>query len=72
MTLEHQFRSQVDAFLEDTRLSPTRFGTMALGDPSLVRRIDRGCSLTLRTADKDSGVHRRLRPGLGRCAGPAS
>lgn len=52
MTLEEQFRSRVDAFLEGTRLSPTRFGRMALGDPSLMRRIECGRSLTLRTADR--------------------
>ena len=52
MSLEEQFRSRVSAFLERTRLSPTRFGRMALGDPSLVRRIECGRSLTLRTADR--------------------
>lgn len=52
MTLEQQFRSRVSAFLERTRLSPTKFGRMALGDPSLLRRIEAGRSLTLRTADR--------------------
>ena len=52
MTLEQQFRSRVRAFLGRSSLSPTRFGRMALGDPSLVRRIERGRSLTLRTADR--------------------
>ena len=52
MTLEQQFRSRVRAFLERSRLSPTRFGRMALGKPSLLRRIERGRSPTLRTADR--------------------
>ena len=52
MTLEAQFRSRVNAFLECTRLSPTKFGMKALGDPNLMRQIDRGRSPSLRTADR--------------------
>ena len=52
MTLEQQFRTRVSAFLERTRISPTRFGRMALGDPNLLRQIEGGRSLTLRTADR--------------------
>ena len=72
MTLEQQFRSRVSAFLERTRLSPTRFGRMAMGDPGLVRQIEGGRSLTLRTADRilafvdtyDGQVGRRARPSV--------
>ena len=52
MTLEQQFRSRVTEFLERTRISPTRFGRMAMGDPNLLRQIEGGRSLTLRSADR--------------------
>lgn len=51
-TLEEYVRSRISAFLERTGISPTRFGRMAVGDPHLVRRIESGRSLTLRTADR--------------------
>ena len=51
-TLEQQFASRLSAFLRRTGLRPTTFGRMALGDPNLVRQIDGGRSLTLRTADR--------------------
>ena len=50
-TLEEYFSTRVSAFLDDTGLSPTRFGRMALGDPNLMRRIEGGRSPRLRTAD---------------------
>ena len=52
MTLEGQFISRVSAFLERSGLSPTAFGKKALGDPNLMRQIDRGRSPSLRTADR--------------------
>ena len=51
-TLEGQFISRVTAFLGRSGLSPTAFGRMALGDPNLMRQIERGRSLTLRSADR--------------------
>jgi len=51
-TLEQQFRSRVSAFLRRTSLRPTTFGQKALGDPNLLRQIDRGRSPSLRTADR--------------------
>ena len=51
-TLEQLFRSRVRAFLGRTGLGPTTFGMKALGDPNLWRQIDRGRSLSLRTADR--------------------
>ena len=51
-TLEQQFASRLSAFLRRTGLSPTTFGIKALGDPNLVRQIDGGRSLSLRTADR--------------------
>jgi len=51
-TLEGQFSTRVSTFLDRTGVSRTRFGRMALGDPNLMRQIDGGRSLTLRTADR--------------------
>ena len=51
-TLEQQFDSRVRVFLGRTSVSPTTFGMKALGDPNLMRQIDGGRSLSLRTADR--------------------
>ena len=51
-TLEGQFVSRVSAFLGRSGLSPTAFGKKAVGDPNLMRQIDRGRSPSLRTADR--------------------
>ena len=51
-TLQEYFSTRVSAFLDRTELSRTRFGRMALGDPNLMRQIDGGRSLKLRTADR--------------------
>ena len=45
---------------------------MALGDPSLVRRIERGRSLTLRTADRILAFISEHDGESRGCAGPAS
>ena len=51
-TLEGYFRSRIGAFLASSGVSPTMLGKLAVGDPHLVRRMDRGRSPTLRTADR--------------------
>ena len=51
-TLEEQFHTRVNAFLDGTGMSPTTLGRKALGDPSLIRQIERGRSPSLRTADR--------------------
>lgn len=51
-TLEQQFNSRVSAFLSRTGMKPTALGMKAVGDPSLMRRIDLGRSPSLRTADR--------------------
>ena len=50
--LEQHFKSRVSAFLGRSGLSPTAFGRKALGDPNLMHQIERGRSLTLRSADR--------------------
>ena len=51
-TLEEQFNTRLNAFLGSTGLRPTTLGMKALGDPSLLRQIERGRSPSLRTADR--------------------
>ena len=51
-TLEEQFNTRLNAFLGSTGLSPTTLGMQAVGDPSLLRQIERGRSPSLRTADR--------------------
>ena len=61
----------LNAFLGSTGLRPTTLGMQAVGDPSLLRQIERGRSPSLRTADRILGLHGRLRAGLGRREGSA-
>ena len=51
-TLEEYFGTRVSAFLASSGISRTRFGKLAVGDPHLVRQMERGRSPTLRTADR--------------------
>ena len=51
-TLEEQFNTRVNAFLASTGMSPTTLGMRAVGDPNLLRQIERGRSPSLRTADR--------------------
>ena len=76
-TLEEQFNTRLNAFLGSTGLRPTTLGMQAVGDPSLLRQLERGRSPSLRTADRilafmtayeqDSGG---ARAPPGRLAGP--
>ena len=40
-TLEEQFNARLNAFLDRTGLSPTTLGMKAVGDPNLLRQIER-------------------------------
>ena len=51
-TLEEQFNTRLNAFLALTGMSPTTLGMLAVGDPNLLRQIERGRSPSLRTADR--------------------
>ncbi len=51
-TLEEQFNTRISGFLDSTGMAPTTLGMLAVGDPGLLRQIERGRSPTLRTADR--------------------
>ena len=47
-----RFLREIKAWLRVTRTKPHLFGEQAIGDPSFVHRLDRGCSATLATVDR--------------------
>lgn len=51
-TLGEQFNTRISSFLDSTGMSPTTLGMNAVGDPNLLRQIERGRSVSLRTADR--------------------
>ena len=65
-TLERYFASRVNAFMRSTGMSPTTLGLKAVGDPNLVRQIERGRSPSLRTADRVLSFMRRFGRDPGR------
>ena len=54
-TLDDNFRRAVLAYLKRSRRSGSQLGRLALGDPDFVRKLGRGRSLSLRTADRVLG-----------------
>jgi hypothetical protein len=52
MTLQADFASEVADFLAKARMSPSRFGRAALGDPSFVATLKKGRAPNLRTIEK--------------------
>ena len=69
-TLEEQFNTRVNAFLEETGTSPTTLGMRAVGDPNLLRQIERGRSPSLRTADRVLAYIAGFDQGPGRAQAP--
>ena len=57
---------QIKAFLAATRMSPTYFGKKCCGNAELVRRLEEGGDITLRTADR---VRQFINEGKGRRIG---
>ena len=51
-TLEEQFNTRLNGFMDETGMAPTTLGMLAVGDPNLLREIARGRSVSLRTADR--------------------
>ena len=58
--------AEIEAFLEQTGLSPTKFGLAAVNDGHLVANLRKGTSVTLKTADRVRAYMARWRPGTGR------
>lgn len=52
MMTPEQFRAEVESFLAESGMAPTRLGREALGDPSLVFQVRAGRTPGLRVATK--------------------
>lgn len=52
MDAQTEFAREIEQFLSDTGMSPTRFGKRAVGDPAFVFKIRKGRDVTLGTAEK--------------------
>lgn len=53
---------QIEAFLAETEMKPTRFGIKALGDGGLIRQLREKRSLTLKSAGKVIEFMENYRP----------
>src|SRR5262245_51532065 len=51
-TLARALLTEIEAFLGETGLTPTKFGLAAVNDGHLVANLRRGNSVTLKTADR--------------------
>ena len=69
-TLEEQFNTRVSAFLGRTGIGPTTLGLKAVGDPNLMRQIERGRSPSLRTADRILAFIAAYEPDSGGAGAP--
>lgn len=52
MTAREQLLSEIEAFLERSGLSPSRFGFEALNDRGFMNRLRAGADVTLGTAER--------------------
>ena len=55
--------AEIEAFLAETGLSPTKFGLAAVNDGHLVANLRKGTSVTLKTADRVRGYMASQAPG---------
>jgi phosphopantothenoylcysteine decarboxylase/phosphopantothenate--cysteine ligase len=67
-----QLLAEIEAFLAQRDLTPTKFGLEAVNDGHLVANLRRGNSVTLRTADKVRAYMRRQRSDQSAGAGRSS
>ena len=64
-TMARALLTEIEAFLADTGLTPTKFGLAAVNDGHLVANLRRGNSVTLKTADRVRAFMRSSAPGPG-------
>jgi hypothetical protein len=50
--MNEEFLREIERFLADRDMSPTRFGLLALNDREFVRRLRRGSDVRTRTIEK--------------------
>jgi len=64
-SLGQELLAEIEDFLVETGMAPSKFGLGAASDSHLVHRLRRGLSVTLRTADKVRQYMRVMRPLSG-------
>ena len=69
-TLEEQFNTRINGFMDETGMAPTTLGLLAVGDPNLLREIARGRSVSLRTADRAMAFMDRYERTAGGAGAP--
>ena len=52
MSTHEQFLSEIEQFLEDENMAPTKFGLKALNDAKFVANLRSGADVTTRTMDR--------------------
>lgn len=52
MTLKEQFSGEIEAFLTERGMSASRFGTLALNDPTFVFEIRKGRTVNVDIVDR--------------------
>jgi phosphopantothenoylcysteine decarboxylase / phosphopantothenate---cysteine ligase len=62
-TMARALLTEIEAFLADSGLTPTKFGLAAVNDGHLVANLRRGNSVTLKTADRVRAFMRSSAPG---------
>jgi 2,4-dienoyl-CoA reductase-like NADH-dependent reductase (Old Yellow Enzyme family) len=56
-----EFITEVEDFLEATRMKATDFGRESIGDPNFIRHLRKGRSPSLLTADRVSAFMEKVR-----------
>lgn len=52
ITTDGELLQQIESFIADTGMKPSRFGLDAMGDGALIQQLRSGRSLTLRNASR--------------------
>ena len=63
MTTREKLIEEIDTILRLTGMKPTRLGTLALNDPSILQRLREGKDVRLSTADRLREFMKDYRPG---------
>jgi hypothetical protein len=50
--MEHELLTDIKEFLAAAEMAPSRFGRESINDGHLVRRLEQGCTVTLKTAER--------------------
>jgi hypothetical protein len=60
----HALLTEIEGFLAESGVSPTKFGLAAVNDGHLIKNLRGGASVTLKTADKVRATWPAAQPSL--------